>query len=67
MNVHNCVIHNSSKLERMQINKGTNNYNAMIVAKYSNNNNFYELIEERHLVKTAGGVSISLAFERADN
>jgi len=35
----------------------------MIVAKYSNNNNFYELIEERHLVKTAGGVSISLAFE----
>ena len=22
MNVHNCVIHNSSKLERMQINKG---------------------------------------------
>lgn len=35
----------------------------MIVAKYSNNNNFCEILEERHLVKPAGGVSISLAFE----
>ena len=39
----------------------------MIVAKYSNNNNFYEVIEEKHLVKPAGGVKISLAFEWADN
>ena len=35
----------------------------MVSAKYSNNNDFYEIIKERHLVKTAGGVNIRMVFE----
>lgn len=35
----------------------------MVGAKYSHNNDFYEIIEERHLVKPAGGVSVRMVFE----